>query len=63
MVSFEGRMRGDLKGLEPMSFAPDSARSLGEDIGERGLFEDPERSPEVRLANCGRVQKCRGAYV
>ena len=49
MVSF-GRIGGDLEGLEPMSFAPDSTRSLGEDICRRGLFEGPERSPEVRLA-------------
>jgi len=48
MVSF-GRSGGDLEGLEPMFFAPDSTRSLRMDIRERGLFEGPERSPEVRL--------------
>jgi len=52
MVSF-GRSGGDMEGLEPVFFAPDSARSLGEDICRRGLFEGPERSPEVRLATYG----------
>jgi len=52
MASF-GRIGGDLEGLESMFFAPDSTRSLGEDICRRGLFEGPERGPEVRPATCG----------
>jgi len=51
MVSF-GRSGGDLEGLEPMSFAPDSTRSLRKDICRRGLFEESERGPEVRPATC-----------
>jgi len=42
MVSF-GRIGGDLEGLEPMSFAPDSTRSARRDICERGLSEESER--------------------
>jgi len=42
MVSF-GRSGGDLEGLEPMSFAPDSTRSLRKDICKTGLFEESER--------------------
>ena len=52
MVSF-GRIGGDLEGLEPMSFAPDSSRSLGKDVCGRGLFEESERGPEVRFATYG----------
>ena len=36
IVSF-GRSGGEMEGLEPMFFAPDSTRSLGKDICERGL--------------------------
>ena len=46
MVSFEGRMRGDLEGLEPMFFAPDST-STWRDICAVGLSEESERSLEV----------------
>jgi len=46
MVSF-GRSGGDLEGLEPMFFAPDSTRSLRKDICARRLIETPERGREV----------------